>query len=742
MALFAPAPGGTERGTASPPERRRPGGAVGAGRRRQLLAGPATVLIAGVLATACTSGGKPDAGDPAAAAQRTWKTDVGRPLQIGATPLTGRPCTAREDGTPVVTGSCIDPKLNQPYVDRDERRSVTDPDTKVTVDFRYVHGGFRGTEATFAFYFPQRYAGRFFQYTYPTLTTDEAGAQTIAFALSNGAYLVRTNNAGGLPKAAELGGYRANAAAAAFSRVVAAQVYADSARPRGYIYGASGGAYQTIGALESTEGVWDGGVPMVPGTPNAIPSSMTAQLLALRVLRDKLPQIVDALEPGGSGDPYAGLDEEQRSVLREVTRIGLPLRGWWDHAEMDGGAFYAVAGGVRILDPTYVDDFWTKPGYAGTDPTSSVSAARIRHDAEVTGLVGDPPTGLRLSGVPAGDLTGADLVITSGTAAGASVLIGGANGTEVTFRSDADPGTTGSIRPGDHVRLDNSWHLALQYYQRHQVPSQDMYGWNQYRGADGTPLYPQRPMLAGPTFAQAASGAVPTGTFHGKMIMIASALDVEAFPWPADWYHKQAQNTLGAELNNNYRLWYVDNAVHSSPRDAAAGTHIVSYGGESQQALLDLDSWVTNGTAPPASSGYTVDGDAQVHLAPDAEGRRGVQPVVDLTVSRAGTRDVRPPAVRVDAKAGEPVVLSATATVPPNGGKIVRIEWDFDGRGGYPEQSAVDSAAESVRTTTTHTFAGTGTYFPVVRVTSERNGDGKAPYGLVQNIARVRVVVR
>ena len=53
---------------------------------------------------------------------------------------------------------------------------------------------------------------------------------------------------------------------------------------------------------------------------------------ALRVLRDKMDDIVDALEPGGSGDPYATLNAEQRLVLQEVTRLGFPIKSWygWD----------------------------------------------------------------------------------------------------------------------------------------------------------------------------------------------------------------------------------------------------------------------------------------------------------------------------------------------------------------------------------------------------------------------------
>ena len=80
-------------------------------------------------------------------------------------------------------------------------------------------------------------------------------------------------------------------------------MYGTSTRPRGYIYGASGGAYQTIGAAENTEGVWDGAIPMVPGTPNAIPSNQAIELLGLRVLHDKLPRSPTRSGPGEAATP-------------------------------------------------------------------------------------------------------------------------------------------------------------------------------------------------------------------------------------------------------------------------------------------------------------------------------------------------------------------------------------------------------------------------------------------------------
>ena len=648
-------------------------------------------------------------------------------------------CQPLSAGGPIfVTETCVDPVLNQPYTDVDEQRTTTDPATNVTVSYRYIHGGFTGTDTRFSFYFPEpsQYRGRFFQSTYPTSSQENASPDTIAFAISHGAYVVSTNNNGGLPGGIPLAAYRANAAAAKHSRVVAAQVYDDPPRPRGHLYGGSGGAYQTIGAVENTEGVWDGSVPFVPGTPNAIPSSQVIQLLGLRVLHDELPGIVDALEPGGSGDPYADLDAEERAVLQEATRLGFPLRGWWDHQALTGGSFSAVQGGVRALDPNYVNDFWTEPSYEGSDP--SVQAARVQQDATVLGLVGSPTSGVELSEVAPGELlTGADLTVTSGPAAGRTLTIANVTGTRVTF-AGADPGVTGAIRPGDTVRIDNSWSLALQYYARHQVPTPDMYGWNQYRDANGDHTYPQRP-LVGPTLAASTGGSVANGRFHGKMIMLGSLVDIEAFPWMADWYRTQAHEVFGEGIDDNFRLWYMDNAGHTEPRSTYANTHIVNYQGEIQQALLDLDAWVAHGTPPPAGTNYAVDANSEVHVPARATQRRGVQPVVTLSVTASRSH---PLDESVDVTVGQPVRFSAEARVPPGAGQIVSAEWDFEGIGTYPVREEIRRSRHTVHLDETYTFTRPGTYFPVVRVASQREGDPARPYTRIPNLARVRVVVR
>ena len=634
-----------------------------------------------------------------------------------------------------ITADNVDPELAEPYTDVDEERTITDTASGVTVTCRYVHGGFTGTNARFSFYFPSvaDYRGRFFHHTYPMFTEEDATPDVIAFGISHGAYVVSANNDGGVPASPVLGGYRVNAAAAKFSKVVAAEMYGSDIPTRGYLYGASGGAYQTLGGLENTSGVWAGGVPMVPGTPNSIPSFQGVQMLALRVLGERLGDIADALEPGGNGDPYATLNEEQRSILDEASTLGFPVRGWWQHRTLDGGSFWLVAAGVRAMDPSYVDDFWSLAGYEGADPASSVQADRIQFEATILSIDDRLVT---LSATPGGDTRGADLVIVSGAAAGVSVPF-------VSLRSNtAEVGAgidTAVLAPGDRVRLDNSWAIALQYYHRHQLPTPDLYGWNQFRDANGEPWYPQRPTLLGPTMAR-ASGGISTGQFNGRMIMLGSVLDVEAYPWSVDWYHQQVRAIRGDDTDDDFRVWFMDNCDHNpTTRTVAAEAHIVSYDGEMQQALLDLDAWVAGDISPPSSTSYRVTARSQIELPESAVARGGVQPTVRLVVA-TGNEGSKDADVVAHVNAGDALTFTATADLPAGTGSVVSVEWDFESTGSYPVRSDV-AGATPIDVAETHTYTQPGTHFAVVRVTARRDGDAHSPFRRIQNVARARIVV-
>lgn len=666
---------------------------------------------------------------------------------FGKAPLTGERITDQAAAVPsrdapltgLLTADMVDPRFNRPYIQIEEERLDPEP-------HRYVHGGFEGTDARFSFYFPpkERYQGRFFHNTYPLAASADVGPFPIAFdvatgnlgfSFDSGAYYVQTNLGGAdraPPADPAIAAYRVNAAAAQYSRVVAARLYGEH-RPWGYLFGGSGGSYQVVGAAENTRGIWDGYVPFVLATPNAIPSMFTVRMHALRVLgrRDRFPAIMDAIDPGGSGDPCAGLDDEERAALEEATRLGFPPRGWWNHAHMGSGYFAFVAGVVPMLDPGYVEDFWSKPGYLGADPASSIRAERFSFDTVVSAVSEGPPKRVELERVPPRDFADAHLVLLSGGAAGKSVPLTDIAGRSAGFSISADPAVVAAIRAGDRARLDNAWPLALQTYQRHQLPTPDLYAWNQYRDAAGNALYPQRELLVGPLAAAGTAGSVPEGRIHGRMLALECLMDIDAMPWQADWYRSKVREALGERYDDSFALWYLDHAQHDNPQTGAARARTIGFDGALQQALRDLAAWVEHGRRP-ADTRYRVE-DAQVILPARAAERGGIQPVIELAANGGARAEVR---------AGEAVSFAATIEVPPGAGMVVAAQWDFEGAGTFPDSAAIDQPAPSLRLGGTHVYNAPGTYFPVLRATSQRQGDLKAPYGRIHNLARVRVVVR
>ena len=133
-----------------------------------------------------------------------------------------------------------------------------------------------------------------------------------------------------------------------------------------------------------------------------------------------------------------------------MTLLGFPERAWfdWQAVKANGNLLFLIADYVPLMDPTYVNDFWTKPGYLGhDDPFGDLKRARIQYNTTVTAvtpgtpqpasgefpadltsgsaydayeggqyIVGLPPRVFQLAGLPPGDLTGADVDITAAPA--------------------------------------------------------------------------------------------------------------------------------------------------------------------------------------------------------------------------------------------------------------------------------------------------------------------------------------
>jgi hypothetical protein len=665
-----------------------------------------------------------------------------------------------------------DPSFGEPFVDVDEWRDSP-------VRHRYVHGGFADTDTKFSFYFPpaERYEGRFFHPVLPMSGIEFAAtigvlygeAGSIGFAVDSGAYLVESNLGRTNPFPGDdwtVAGYRASAAVARYGRTLAASMYGPH-RPYGYIYGGSGGSLKTIAGFEGAPDVWDGAVPFVMGIPQSMPNTFSSQALAIRVLWDRFPQIVDATEPGGSGDIYGGLTVEERQVLAEVTRLGFPPASWFDVdrlAQGYTGVWAVLADNIQKFDPQYFEDFWTVPGYVGYDAPQSLLDARVQHKTTVAavifgeearamrlplpmamprGTATELPAALRLTQPVEGNCLGAKIEMLSGKAVGhAMYLTGLRDDIVIVGMGEMHFEELAKVAAGDEVLVDNSVYLAFQTMHRHQVDP-DFEPWQQFTQG-GTPIYPQRRRKIGPIMARQGSGIAQSGRFAGKMIVVQTLMDEAAYPWQALWYRQKVEAQLGVALDDRYRLWFVEHAMHTGGAEPVVGiassdklpsrkTRVISYIGVLQQALRDVAAWVELGIAPPASSAYTYN-DGQVSVPTTAADRRGPQAVVHATANGGA---------RAEVAVGEEVQFEAHAEVPASAGGIVSLKWDFEGTGEFPySEDGLDPALARYTSRVTHTFRTAGTYFPAVRVVNQRSVDAGTPHCRILNLGRVRVVVR
>ena len=217
-----------------------------------------------------------------------------------------------------------------------------------------------GPDPQFHIYLPpkEQWKGRFFQRTHPFFGLD-AVITDLAFDLDSGAYSITV-----LPG---LMGHVNQAAAAHVSRTIAKNYYGYNEKIYGYLSGGSGGSMQTIGALEVSTGlVWDGAVPFITAASASL-GNYDIRRFARAVLEEKAPLIADAVRPGGSGDPYAPLNDMERDILNEVTKLGVSFKGWenyeylfmkYEHPELTD-----CLNAAGMVNDTYTNAFWNEPGY-------------------------------------------------------------------------------------------------------------------------------------------------------------------------------------------------------------------------------------------------------------------------------------------------------------------------------------------------------------------------------------------
>jgi hypothetical protein len=676
----------------------------------------------------------------------------------------------------LIDGTCTDPDYNegQFVADKTEQLNFRVPGgplipyTQVTGHFPATKTmdtlppGVRQSPTTFqqnyVFRFPAKefWRHRSFEQEHPTV----GGVVDNRMAFTDGAYSVNWMSAS-IPNA--VASLRHEAAATQVAKAYANRLYGNTAKIYSYFWGCSGGGTVAMAAAENVTGVWDGVEVQCTGTKvDAQYHSFYWQALyTMAVPKAKADAVAAAAVAGGTGDIYAGLNEEEKSVLDEFISAGYPLPVIGNHFKSLSPLVDPID--VRLFDPTYEDDFWSKPGYAGANPPNYLRAAQVDGFATITGINRDAqnlPTAIQFdpATVPALGTTGdnyleyyvyaADgttrlidptralgtptdnkprfsLMGKLDTATGVLTLTGTTND----IFGGASPITNSplllnALSIGSKIRVNNRFILAMYYYPRHSIfPS--IHSHDQYRNADGSPKYPQRPNLEVLYHSsyRTMGGRVETGEIKTKTMLMTGMSDNLSWPVFNASYAEEIQKSLGAAKAHSMMRFYLhDNGSHSTGGGQP---------GIFRQSIMDLMAWVEKGIAPPPSSRYTIK-NGQVILAPYAADRRGLQPVMNLTANGS----LRP-AVAVN----QPVNLVGKLEMPPATGKIVQYNWTVADSAEAP--TVVTKPKPLVNVNHTITFDKPGTY--VIRLTVNGQRDGlvdPADQTLLENFKEVRVVVQ
>jgi len=679
-----------------------------------------------------------------------------------------------------------DEYFGAPYVDEDIHRDTPLP-------HRLVHGGFANTDTRFTFYFPDEgYDGRMFQ---PIegghgghersfdgeLVFERVGLPMITRL---GGYMVESNQghigddidqrAGDDPR---MYGYRASAESARFSKHVARQVYGEVPH-HSYVFGGSGGGRRSPLCLENAPDVYDGALPYMGGgdiaplgSTSRIRGSQVMSFASMfnvqRILGPKILDVADAMAPGGSGDPYAGLNTHQRQELASLYRQGFPMGDEFIISQPFGQIWLwtSIADMLVEQDPTYFADFWTKPGYVGHDQPDLVAPDVINTTATVRRVLtaqdfvalegyggaeyetlrnlalimatmsGDwaLPVAVELDGVGAGYRLGTGVKVLTGPAAGRQLYASGVSGDLFSCDGPAEANIERfrGVSVGDQVQVDNRKFLAFCYFARHHLMEDEQF--DSLR-VDGVPVYPQHPVpLMSPLM-----GVSYSGELQGKLMWVHHTHDASLWPPQGVIYEKAARAALGDAVDDHFCIRWTHNAEHMPPimipslPNRSASTWLIDSSPVIEQGLADLVDWVEHGVRPVATT-YRYD-NGQVSLPATAAERGGIQPVVMVTANGGA---------RAEVLVGEAVTVEVVGEVPPGTGSIIAIDWDLDGSGTFPRQEeGIDGTAAREVRSFTHSFSAPGTYFVTAKVFSHRDGDLAAKARRIPNLAQARVVVR
>lgn len=320
------------------------------------------------------------------------------------------------------------------------------------------------------------------------------------------------------------------------------------------------------------------------------------------------------MAPGGHGDPFVGLTSHQREELASLYRQGFPRGDEYMIGKPLGQMWLWTSMATSLLeqDPTYFEDFWTKPGYVGFDQPDLVerdilntraTVAKVLTGADVladprflepghqnfrllimvfSSLGADPslPMVVELEGLgEAGYRLGSSVTMLTGAAAGRRLYCG-AHADDVFYCDgvgDANLLRFSDVRPGDEVQVDNRDFLAFHYFARHHLMSDPQF--DSLR-VDDRPVYPQHPVPR----QSALMGVGYSGLYRGKLIWVHHTKDSSLWPSQGLIYRQAVLRAQGEEgAKARFRLRWVENAEHGpsmmvpSLPNRASNTWLIDY---------------------------------------------------------------------------------------------------------------------------------------------------------------------
>ena len=503
---------------------------------------------------------------------------------------------------------------------------------------------------------------------------------------------------------------------------------------RSYLVGSSGGGWRSLSQLERYPQTYDGAAirnPAVDGRSIVFTLSVFDRYFP--VILPRLGAIVRARDLGL--DPAAALTPEEAAALHQIYDAGLSRGGEFNWLATDAATIGLASPVFRLGDPTYAQDFWALPGYAGHD--GEVAGQVVEGLAGTVTAVGAPDGDgqvLRFLGThafPPNRIKGYRVTFTSGARVGQSFHVVGNGGTVIVVTGVDGP--LNGIAVGDTYTMDNRDWLAWSHYHRHIVQCE----FPEYRNfCDGMqPRYVQRP--ADVQQAYAGQGATLTGQIRAPVVTTNQDLDHLVWPPAVHRYFEKVRANLGPRAGDLLRVYWNEHHVHDNPAPDQIN-RIVERDSSWHLAFQLMVRWVEQRLPPPSDTVVRIS-PGRVEFPATAAERRGLQPTVSATANGTG---------RVVVPRGTPVALDGAAVSPI--GRIARYEWDFEGDNRYdcdsdPATPLPDCGAGplvagmEVDVPARHVYSAPGTYLATVRVHDDTDNPG--PFDGIENVARVIVVV-